>query len=74
MRGQKIRNSKGQSLVEYAIGLGCVAAVCMVALGSLGHICGDMVYNVQNAFNYNGEKASEPGRVVNTAAQPWSLQ
>ncbi len=32
------RCRRGQSLVEYVLGLGCVAALCMVALGTLGHM------------------------------------
>lgn len=60
-------------MVEYALGLGCVAALCMVALGSLGHICGDMVTAVQNAINYGGAKAPDPGRTINVNATPWIL-
>lgn len=60
-------------MVEYALGLGCVAALCMVALGSLGHICGDMITAVQEAINYGGTKAPDPGRVVNPTATPWVL-
>lgn len=67
------RSKKGQSLVEYAIGLGCVAALCMVALGGLGHICGDMIWKVQDAINYGGGRPAEPGRTVNNTAQPWVL-
>lgn len=69
----KNRNSRGQSMVEYALGLGCVSALCMVALGSLGWICGDMIYNVQNAINYGGTKAGQPGRMVNPTATPWVI-
>ena len=72
----KTRNrikSAGQSMVEYALGLGCVAALCMVALGSLGHICGDMITAVQNAINYGGTKAPDPGRTINANATPWVL-
>jgi len=60
-------------MVEYAIGIGAVAALCMVALGSLGHICGDMIMNVQNAINYNGQKAPHAGFTVNPGATPWVL-
>ena len=67
------RNQKGQSMVEYAIGIGAVAALCMVALGSLGHICGDMIWNVEQAINYNGTKAPHHGRTINTSATPWVL-
>lgn len=67
------RNNKGQSLVEYAIGLGCVAALCMIALGSLGHICGDIIYSVQSSINYGGGRPTSPGRMVQTASQPWVI-
>lgn len=67
------RSKKGQSMVEYAIGLGCVAALCMVALGGLGHICGDMIHSVQAAINYGGGRPSEPGRMVSNTATPWSI-
>ncbi|MBK7837443.1 MAG: hypothetical protein IPJ49_07125 [Candidatus Obscuribacter sp.] len=55
------RGKRGQSMVEYALGIGCVAALCVVALGSLGHIAGDMVWKVEQATNYGGTKSSEPG-------------
>ncbi|MCA9800643.1 MAG: hypothetical protein KC777_01590 [Cyanobacteria bacterium HKST-UBA02] len=67
------RSQSGQSMVEYAIGIGAVAALCMVALGVLGHICGDMIRNVQDALNYNGQKATHQGFTVNPSATPWVL-
>ncbi|MGD9682908.1 MAG: Flp family type IVb pilin [Candidatus Obscuribacterales bacterium] len=67
------RNKRGQSMVEYAIGIGAVAALCMVALGSLGHICGDMIHSVENAINYGGTKSADPGRTINPSATPWVL-
>jgi len=70
----KKRSQRGQSMVEYALGLGCVSALCMVALGSLGFICGDMIYNVQNAINYGGATAPQPGRIINPNATPWVIQ
>ena len=68
------RNTQGQSMVEYAIGIGAVAALCMVALGSLGHICSDMIFQVQNAINYGGTKAPHAGRIINENATPWVLE
>ncbi|MCA9814263.1 MAG: hypothetical protein R3C24_05455 [Cyanobacteriota/Melainabacteria group bacterium] len=67
------RNNRGQSMVEYAIGIGAVAALCMVALGSLGHICADMIYNVEHAINYGGTQSGNPGRTINATATPWVL-
>ncbi|MDZ4836488.1 MAG: hypothetical protein SGJ27_22155 [Candidatus Melainabacteria bacterium] len=69
----KRNRKKGQSMVEYALGLGCVAALVMVALGSVGHICGDMVAGVQNAINYGGTMAPDPGRTIKPTATPWVL-
>ncbi len=73
MRKTNRRKTTGQSMVEYALGLGCVAGLCMVAMGSLGHICGDMISAVQNAINYGGAKAPDTGRVINNNATPWVL-
>jgi hypothetical protein len=70
----KKRSQRGQSMVEYALGLGCVSALCMVALGSLGFICGDMIYNVQNSINYGSQATSQPGRMINPNATPWVIE
>ncbi|CAN5325882.1 hypothetical protein BH10CYA1_BH10CYA1_29930 [soil metagenome] len=70
----KKRNQRGQSMVEYALGLGCVSALCMVALGSLGFVCGDMIYNVQNSINYGSAATPKPGRIVNLTATPWVIE
>jgi len=67
------RNRQAQSMVEYAIGIGAVAALCMVALGSLGHICGHMIMEVEHAINYNGTKSSHPHATINPSATPWVL-
>lgn len=72
------RSRKGQSLVEYAIGIGCVSAVCMVALSMLGHISGDIFNNVQSAINYDGGPGAHgltnPGRLANKDQTPWVLE
>lgn len=60
-------------MVEYAIGIGAVAALCMVALGSLGHICGDMIYNVEHAIDYKGTTSPSPGRTILPGSTPWVL-
>lgn len=69
----KNRSKRGQSMVEYAIGIGCVSALCMVALGGLGHITGDIIWSVQSAINYGGGRPAEPGRMVNNSATPWVI-
>jgi hypothetical protein len=68
------RSKRGQSMVEYAIGIGCVAALCMVALGSLGHISGDMIRNVETSINYQGGFSADTGRTIKQNATPWVLQ
>lgn len=60
-------------MVEYAIGIGAVAALCMVALGSLGHISGHMIQKVEHAINYKGTKSSHPHATVNLNSTPWVL-
>lgn len=70
----KRRNTKGQSMVEYALGIGCVAALCVAALGSLGHISGDMIHNVETSINYQDGFSADPGRTINKNATPWVLQ
>ena len=67
------RSKRGQSMVEYALGIGCVAAVCMIALGSLGHISGDMIRNVEQAINYQGQTSPDMGRTIKQNATPWVL-
>jgi hypothetical protein len=67
------RQNAGQSMVEYALGIGCIAALCMVALGSLGHICGHMVHAVEQAINYGGQTSQHPEETVNLSATPWNL-
>jgi len=68
------RSKRGQSMVEYALGIGCVAALCVVALGSLGHISGDMIRNVEQATNYQGQTSSDVGRTIKVTSTPWVLQ
>ncbi|MCB9469308.1 MAG: hypothetical protein H6677_13620 [Candidatus Obscuribacterales bacterium] len=68
------RSRKGQSMVEYAIGIGAVAALCMVALGSLGHICGDMISMVCHSIIAPGQHSPMPGRTINPSATPWVLE
>jgi len=67
------RSKKGQSMVEYAVGLGCITALCMVVLGSLGHIAGDIIFSVQSTINYGGGRPVSPGRMVSNTATPWII-
>jgi hypothetical protein len=65
-------------MVEYALGIGCVAAVCVVAMSFLGHISGDIFNNMQQSINYQGgpgtHGVADTGKLVNENQQPWNLQ
>jgi len=66
----------GQSMVEYAVGLGCVTALCMCALSFLGFVDWKILHAMQHAF-FPGHHAGAPGHaqpIANTSAQPWQLQ
>jgi hypothetical protein len=67
------RSKKGQSLVEYALGIGCISACCMIALGTIGHISGDILESVMHAYNYTGTKAQHNAAIVNRTAKPWDI-
>ena len=74
-----IRNRKGQSMVEYAIGIGAVTAVCMLALGGLGHASADVVRQVLMNINDADDQVQDPGAIftnlqANGAQAPWSPQ
>lgn len=67
------RRANGQSMVEYALGIGCVSALCMVSLSVLGHISSDMIRNVEQAINYGGSKSTHAGFMVNASQTPWVI-
>ena len=73
MKRNNHRDRSGQSMAEYALGLGCIAALCMVVLGSLGHELGDIIFAVERAIIYGGARPSEPGRIVRVDATPWVI-
>jgi hypothetical protein len=73
------RSRKGQSMVEYAIGIGCVTAVCMLVLGGLGHAGADIVRQVLVNINDPDDQSADPGSifkngVAGTTNAPWKLQ
>jgi hypothetical protein len=75
----KRRSKKGQSMVEYAIGIGCVTAVCMLVLGGLGHAGADIVRQVLVNINDPDDQAADPGtpfkNIQATGNQaPWNPQ
>ena len=67
------RKQSGQSMVEYALGLGCISALCMVALGSLGDMSGDMIRGIEQAINYGGPKSGDFTPMVKRTATPWNI-
>ena len=73
------RKQRGQSMVEYALGIGCVAAVAMVALQGLGLTSADILRQVilsindPNDQNYaNNDPGGSP--LIQSSAKPWQPQ
>ncbi len=76
---KNIRGKKGQSMVEYAIGIGAVTAVCMLVLGGLGHAGADVIRQVLLNINDQDDQSADPGSiftygVTGQANTPWSPQ
>ncbi len=74
----KKRSRKGQSMVEYAIGIGCVTAVSMLVLGGLGHAGADIMRQVLVNINDADDQSADPGSifkngVTGTTNAPWNL-
>ena len=58
------RGKKGQSMVEYALGIGCIAAVCMLALQGLGLTSADIIRQVIMSVNDTNDQQyakADPG-------------
>ena len=55
-------------MIEYALGLGCIACLCMAGLASLGDISADMIHGVEWNINYQGGYSQDTTPIVN--AQP----
>lgn len=59
------RSRKGQSMVEYALGIGCVAAVCMMAMQGLGLTSADILRQVIMSINDKNDQqyaTNDPGQ------------
>lgn len=74
----KRRNRKGQAMIEYAIGIGAVTAVCMLVLGGLGHAGADIMRQVLVNINDQDDQTADPGSIFKNGVsgssnQPWSL-
>lgn len=65
---------RGQSMVEYALAIGCVSALCMVALGSLGFINWRIFHNMEHAFSPGPPTSAHPTRTIKQGATPWVLE
>lgn len=64
-------------MIEYALGIGCVAAVAMVAFAAVGHLGGHVFWNIGNSINYQGgpgTRTTHPEEMVNASQTPWNLQ
>jgi len=73
------RNQRGQSMVEYALGIGCVAAVCMVAMQGLGLTSADIMRQVIVSTSDQDDQAyanNDPGNspLIKSSATPWQPQ
>ena len=73
------RNRKGQSMVEYAIGIGAVTAVCMLVLGGLGHASADVIRQVLLNINDQDDQSADPGSIFTNGVNgtnnpPWQPQ
>jgi hypothetical protein len=78
-RSRNRRSRKGQSMVEYGIGIGCVTAVCMLVMGGLGHATADVVRQVLVNINDQDDQSADPGSiftngVAGNANAPWNPQ
>ena len=74
MKKSITRTNKGQSMVEYALGLGCIACLCMAGLASLGDISADMIHGVEWNINYQGGYSQDTTPIVKRSATPWVFQ
>ncbi len=75
---KKARSRKGQSMVEYGIGIGCVTAVCMLVMGGLGHAAADVVRQVLVNINDADDQSNDPGTIFTNGVKgaanaPWQL-
>ncbi len=72
---KRVRSRKGQSMVEYGIGIGCVTAVCMLMMGGLGHATADVLQAVLVNINDANDQQKDPGSIFKQGAPaPWTPQ
>ncbi len=72
------RKQRGQSMVEYALGIGCVAATAMLALQGVGMESTDILRSVIQSINDTDDQqyATDPGgsSFVKAGSTPWKPQ
>jgi hypothetical protein len=73
------KSKRGQSMVEYAIGIGAVTAVCMLVLGGLGHASADVIRQVLMNINDKDDQSNDPGSIFTNGVKgatnpPWTPQ
>lgn len=63
-------------MVEYAIGIGAVTAVCMLCLGGLGHASADVIFSVLSNINDTDDQVQDPGSIFTNlqGGTPWRPQ
>ena len=77
MNRKKGRKQSGQSMIEYALGIGCVAAVSMLVMGGLGHSAADIMNSVLTSINDADDQATDPGYIFKGGVKgttPWVLK
>jgi hypothetical protein len=78
------KRKQAQSMVEYAIGIGCVLAVCLLVLGGLGltsnDICGAVLRNIKDPQAQSADASSGgtmgifKNGVSGTSNAPWQVK
>lgn len=59
------RRNSGNSMVEFALGIGCVMAVCMLVMGGLGFAAEDTALAVLQNINAPKDQAQDPSNGSN---------
>jgi hypothetical protein len=80
----KSNRRRGNSMVEYVIGIGCLLTVCMIVLGGLGFGVQDLVNQTLLNINDPGDQSVDLSNgsmggiwtngVSGTKAPPWQLK
>jgi hypothetical protein len=78
------RRPRGNSMIEYSMGIGAVVAVCMLVLGGLGFAAQDIMSQVLVNINAPNDQSNAPSPgsmggiwafgVAGTSNPPWKPQ